>query len=125
MKSHLLVALFCVFAESHVFAKIGDPPGVAGSDRFFCSHENQVFAIRTKDRSFNCAAYDSNRRSPPLIWKTILPFDIQPQNLKPDLEQDVQLCIIQDLSLEKSTLVVHDCHRNSYRLNAKTGALKK
>lgn len=117
----ILIAL-SVFAS----AKIADPGGIAGKDRFFCSHGNQVFAVKTSDTRFNCGSYvHGEKGAPKRVWKTTLPFRTGPAPKDPKLESDVQLCIVSSLSLEKDDLIATDCRGNRYVMSQKTGALYK
>jgi hypothetical protein len=99
-------------------AKIGDPPGAYDHHRLFCGHGNVVSAYRAKNKDDQCGLPGK------LLWKTELPFKMQPEHLDHGLEEDVQWCRVTGVYLYEGNLKAYDCHRNEYLLDPKTGKMK-
>jgi hypothetical protein len=60
-----------------------------------------------------------------LVWKTELPFKVEPTHPNSDLEEDAQMCIVTGLQTKGSKLIATDCHGKQYVLSQKTGRLRK
>lgn len=107
-----------VFA-SMTQAKIGDPSGVRRGSKIFCSHANTVFVLQSKKKKLDCNTAGAKR-----LWKTTLPFKAEPDQYNPNIEKDVQLCVVTGITFDGPDVLATNCQNKVFRLDRYTGKVK-
>lgn len=105
------------------FAIVPNPQGTYSAGRMFCAHTNTVFALETKNRSYDCTTWGTREHEPKVLWKTVLPYSVEPTTFNPSMEQDVQLCTISSLLIKGRKLFATNCRGQKFILDKNSGKL--